>query len=211
MDASDTSLKFFAEINEKLYGLSKGVEAPNLSNINIERYFKNEMSKYIDKNIKESLKNEEISPKTAEVLQENKNALLNKNYEDIINKLYKENEINTSKLNKYCNDWERAYGNSDVDKMNKAIERIDSVVNKVLNANDLLERASSIKIQNTVLLEKMKNGENKLTDLEVELSKKFSSFENQRKESEAITSETIKKGTEKLKELLEKYSKQSAW
>ena len=209
MDVTDTSLEFLAEINKKLYNLSKGTEAPNLTSPKTEEYFKNQMSKCIDKNIKESLKNKEISPDTARMLQENKNNLLDKNYENIINKLYKENEINISKLNKQCDNWEKAYGNNDIDKMNKAIGKINDTINKVLNVDELLERASSIKIQNTLLKEKTKTGENKLTDLEIELSKKFSSFEHQRKMSNSITPETIKEGTEKLKELLKKYSEQS--
>ena len=87
---------------------------------------------------------------------------------------YKENIGEFKELIKSCELWEKAYKNYDFDMMKKQFENITNNLERPESHDKLIEYAKVIQMQHQLLAEKIKSGQgDRLTDLEIDLSKKL--------------------------------------
>lgn len=111
-----------------------------------------------------------IDKSISNLLKNGKNTIINSisnNIEETLTKQIKAIE----KLDKYCENWNIAYGVQDIKEMEKAYKNIKNNLNKVIPLESIIKKARTIEnIQNLI-----KNGGNKkeINNLELELAKKI--------------------------------------
>ena len=111
-----------------------------------------------------------IDKSISNLLKNGKNTIINSisnNIEETLTKQIKAIE----KLDKYCENWNIAYGVQDIKEMENAYKNIKNNLNKVIPLESIIKKARTIEnIQNLI-----KNGANKkeINNLELELAKKI--------------------------------------
>lgn len=113
--------------------------------------------------------NQNLSNKTLKEIKKDAKEILNKNYQKMADTLY--TNKTRDKLEKLCNQWEKAYKKLDIEKMNSLRNKIEDIAeNKIFKDNELSDNAKKIIIKNDFVMKKIENGEDgKLSDAEEEI------------------------------------------
>ncbi len=127
-------------------------------------------SKLLDFAINVAKKNNLITNNVATILKTSKNTILdsvsNKIDETLTNQLKA-----VEKLEKYCNNWNEAFNNKDIDKMNKEYNKIETNLNKIVPFENIIKQAR--KIENIHNLIKNNGNNFEITENEKSLAEKL--------------------------------------
>ena len=111
-----------------------------------------------------------INKSTATLIKNGKNSIIS-SISDKIEKTLTDQLKAVEKLEKYCENWNLAYGIQDVSEMEKSYKNIKNNLEKIVPLENIITKARTIENINNLI--KNNNYNFNLSDEQLELSKKF--------------------------------------
>lgn len=130
------------------------------------------VSKTIDVVINNLKKSKTIDKNTANLLKDSKEYIIDNAINNEIEQRYKGQEKVLKNINKKYINWENEFNNLNIEKMERIHKSIQKDYQKLLPTTEILDKIKQIDNLTELAKNKIKNGENSITELEKEICRK---------------------------------------
>lgn len=137
-----------------------------------EEGLKEGISETIDLVINNLKKSKQIDKNTANLLKDSKDVIIDKAIENEIENRYKGQEKILNNINEKYTKWENEFKNMNTENMDKIYNQIKNEYKKLIPTVEIIDKIKEIENLNELAKNKIKNGENNITDLEKEVCRK---------------------------------------
>ena len=137
-----------------------------------EEGLKEGISETIDIVINNLKKSKQIDKNTANSLKDSKDVIIDKAIDNEIENRYKGQEKILNNINEKYTKWENEFKNMNIENMNKIHNQIKNEYKKLIPTVEIIEKIKEMENLNKLAENKIKSGQNNITDIEKEICRK---------------------------------------
>lgn len=137
-----------------------------------EEGLKEGISETIDIVINNLKKSKQIDKNTANLLKDSKDVIIDKAIDNEIENRYKGQEKVLNNINEKYTKWENELKNMNIENMNKIHNQIKNEYKKLIPTVEIIDKIKEMENLNELAKNKIKSGQNNITDIEKEICRK---------------------------------------